>query len=138
VGSPILERIEDQPLRDRASAHLFAYYYNCPNRYDVDEAFRYARSAYEARSGIHRGTLAWALLRNGDYAEAKRMFLQSYEEDPQDAWFDLAMCLWHLGERVEARKLYDRSVTWMDEHLPDDPLGIRQRQEAAELLGIEP
>jgi hypothetical protein len=48
------------------------------------------------------------------------------------------MCLWHLGERSEAREFYDRSVTWMEERQPDHPLQIRQRQEAADVLGIQP
>jgi hypothetical protein len=48
------------------------------------------------------------------------------------------MCLWHLDEKVEARRFYDRSVTWMEERLPDSPVLIKMRQEAAQLLGIEP
>jgi len=46
--------------------------------------------------------------------------------------------LWHLGEKSEAREFYDRSITWMEERLPDDPWLIRQCQEAAELLGFQP
>jgi tetratricopeptide (TPR) repeat protein len=121
-----------------AEAHLFAFYYNCPDKYDLNEAFRHALSAYEDDPEHKRATLAWALFRNGDYAEAKRMMLQSYEEKPEDTWFELAMCLWHLGEKAEARRFYDLSVTWMEARQPDNPSLIRQRQEATELLGIQP
>jgi tetratricopeptide (TPR) repeat protein len=121
-----------------AEAHLFAFYYNCPDEYDLNEAFRHALSAYEDDPEHQRATLAWALFRNGDYAEAKRMMLQSYEEKPEDTWFELAMCLWHLGEKAEARRFYDLSVTWMEARQPDNPSLIRQRQEATELLGIQP
>ncbi len=53
-------------------------------------------------------------------------------------YFDLAMCLWHRRDKTEARELYDRSVTWREERLPKHFLLIRYRQQAAELLGIEP
>jgi hypothetical protein len=46
--------------------------------------------------------------------------------------------LWHLGEKTETREFCDRSVTRMEERQPDNPRLIRERQEAAELLGIEP
>ena len=81
---------------------------------------------------------ALVLLRNGDYKEAKRLYLELFEEIPDGtAWFGLAMCLWHLGEEDEARKFYDRSATWMDERVPGSPLFINMRQEAAELLGTQ-
>ena len=50
----------------------------------------------------------------------------------------LAMCHWQLGEKTEARRLFDESVAWQEENLPDSPLLKRQRQEAAELLGLQP
>jgi tetratricopeptide (TPR) repeat protein len=121
-----------------AWAHLSNFYYNCPNHYDLTEALRLARFAYEAQPERTRGVLAFALFRKGDYTEAKRLSLELYEENPDStAWFTLAMCLWHLGEKAEARKFYDRSVTWMEESRPDNPLLVRARQEAADLLGIQ-
>jgi tetratricopeptide (TPR) repeat protein len=121
-----------------AWAHLSHYYYTCPNHYDLSEALRHARSAYEADADRDWLVLAMALLREGNYAEAKRVFLEGYEKNPDNAWFGLSMCLWHLGEKSEAREFYDRSVVWLDERLPDHPVGLRRRQETAELLGIEP
>ena len=62
-----------------------------------------------------------------------------FGENPDgNEWFPLAMSLWHLGEKTEARRFYDRSVTWMEERRPNDPELVRLRQEAAELLGIQP
>ncbi len=71
--------------------------------------------------------------------EAKRIGLELFEENPDGkAWFMLSMSLWHVGEKAEARRLFDESVAWQEEHLPDSPLLKRQRQEAAELLGLQP
>ena len=43
-----------------------------------------------------------------------------------------------LDEKAEAHRIYDRSVAWMEERLPDSPPLIKMRQEAAGLLGIRP
>ena len=50
----------------------------------------------------------------------------------------LAMSLWHLGEKTEARKFFNRSATWMNERQPDSPWLMAHRKEAAEPLGIQP
>jgi serine/threonine protein kinase/Flp pilus assembly protein TadD len=122
-----------------ANAHLSAYYYNCPEYYDLTEALRHARSSYDVKTEQTRWNLADALFRNGDYAEAMRIYFVLFEEAPDgSAWFPLAMCLWHLSEKAEAREFYDRAAAWMDERQPHNPMLIRQRQEAAALLGIQP
>jgi tetratricopeptide (TPR) repeat protein len=122
-----------------AYAHLFPFYYRCPDHYDLTEALGHARFAFEARpAGRNDWIQALALFREGDYLEAKRLYLELFEKTPDmDAWFTLAICLWHLGEKAEAREFYDRSVTWMEKHQPDNPELIWLRQEAAELLGIQ-
>jgi tetratricopeptide (TPR) repeat protein len=51
--------------------------------------------------------------------------------------FFLAMAHWQLGNKVEARDLFHRAVTWMDENRPKDKDLIRFRAEAAALLGID-
>jgi tetratricopeptide (TPR) repeat protein len=122
-----------------AAAHLSHFYYNCPDHYDPAAALRHARAAHDADPRLERGTLADALFRSADYAEAKRIYAELLEENPgAETGFQLAMCLWHLGERTEARRLYDRFATWMDERAPEHPRGLRQRREAAELLGVRP
>ena len=66
----------------------------------------------------------------------KRIGLELYEEDPDSAWYMLVMSLWQLGEKTEARRLFEESVAWQEEHLPDHPRMKRERQETAELLGF--
>ena len=117
-------------------AHLNAFYYTCPDHYDLTKAFRHAESAYEADPERRRELLAIALFLKGDYTEAKRTYLELFEENPENVWFNLAMCHWHLGEKIEARRFFDESVAWQEERLPDSPHLNRQRQEAAELLGV--
>ena len=51
-------------------------------------------------------------------------------------WFPLAMAHWQLGEKEEARKWYDRAVSWMDKNQPKDEELRRFRTEAAELLQL--
>jgi tetratricopeptide (TPR) repeat protein len=119
-----------------AEVHLQLFYYDCPDHYDLDEALRHAER-FATESSMQR-TRALALLRGGDYAEAKRIYLETAEEERDGAQFPLAICLWHLGERAEARRVFDRSVAWMDGRLPDNPNWIGLRKEAAELLGVEP
>ena len=124
-----------------AEAHLFFFYYDCPDHYDLTEALRHAEATYEVYPANEYALAiqALALLRKGDYTEAKRIYLELFKENPDGmSWFPLAICLWHLGEKAEARRVYDRSVTWMEERPPDSPALINMRQEAAELLGIEP
>ena len=53
-------------------------------------------------------------------------------------WFFLAMAHWHLGEKDEAGKWYDRGVQWMEKNQPKNEELRRFRVEAAGLLGIEP
>jgi len=52
-------------------------------------------------------------------------------------WFFLAMALCRLGNKVEARKWYDRAVAWMEKHQPKDEELCRFRAEARDLLGFE-
>jgi len=49
-------------------------------------------------------------------------------------WFVAAMAHARLGERKEARTLFDRAVAWTKEHAPDDPELRRFREEAEGVL----
>ena len=119
-----------------ATAHLSSLYHYCPDHYDAEEAFRHARFAHEAQPGVAQAVLSYALYRRGQYAEARKLQAELFAENPEDESFILAMSLWHLGERAEAREFYDRSVAWMEEHFPERPDLIPLRREAAELLGM--
>jgi len=124
-----------------ASVHLWPLFYNCPGHSDLDEAMRHARFAYESQPRLRLG-LASALFRKGEYRDAKRIGREIYEVDPEFSMFfggyTLAMCHWQLGEKTEARRLFDELVAWQEKRLPDNPSLKRQHLEAAGLLGIQP
>jgi len=61
--------------------------------------------------------------------------LEEYKGSAFNGFF-LAMAYWQIGNRDEARTWYDKSVTWMDQNMPDNEELLRFRAEAAELLGI--
>jgi serine/threonine protein kinase/Flp pilus assembly protein TadD len=52
-------------------------------------------------------------------------------------WFFLAMAHWQLGEKAQARKLYDEAIQWMEKNKPQDEELQRFRAEAATLLGVD-
>ena len=120
-----------------AMAHLSSLYYHCPAQYDAAAALKFAEAAHANRRERTQSILAYALYRNGRFAEAKQAFEAAFEEkEGQDVWFTYAMCLTQLGETSRARELFDRSTRWMDEHKPNLPSSFLQRTEAAKLLGI--
>jgi tetratricopeptide (TPR) repeat protein len=85
-------------------------------------------------------TLGAAHYRAGDWKAAVTALEKSMElgrgGDAYD-WFFLAMAHWRLGDREQARTWYDKAVTWMDKHMPQNEELIRFRAEAAALLGIK-
>jgi serine/threonine protein kinase/tetratricopeptide (TPR) repeat protein len=59
------------------------------------------------------------------------------EQDDCMCLFFLAMSHWRLGNKPQARQMYDRAVEWLEKNGYDD-FGLRRFQtEAAELLGIK-
>jgi serine/threonine protein kinase/Tfp pilus assembly protein PilF len=121
-----------------ASAHLLPIYFKCPAQYDLEEAMRHLSFAYEARPERLRHLWALASYRRGEFAEAKRLSLELYLEQPDAEWFTLAMALWRLGETQDAMRFYEKSATWMNAKRRDHPVLRRQRDEAAQMLGIGP
>ena len=57
--------------------------------------------------------------------------------DAHDGFF-LAMTVWRLGEREEARRRYQQGLEWMEKHKPQDAELGRLRAEAGALLGQPP
>jgi serine/threonine protein kinase/tetratricopeptide (TPR) repeat protein len=49
-------------------------------------------------------------------------------------WFFLAMAHWRLGDKVQARKWYDRAIQWMEKNVPRNEELRRFRAEAGELM----
>jgi tetratricopeptide (TPR) repeat protein len=58
-------------------------------------------------------------------------------EDISPNVFFLATAHWHLGDKEEARRWYDKAVDWMDKHKSNDKDLARFRAEAAKLIGSE-
>ena len=52
-------------------------------------------------------------------------------------WFFLAMALWQLGDRDEARTRFNEAVVWMEENRPRDVELRRFAAEADALLTAE-
>ena len=93
------------------------------------------------KSGIFVNTLGVAFYRAGNWKQAIAVLTRSMElrqgGDRFD-WFFLAMAHWELGHKDESRQWYERAVTWMEKHRPNDDELRRFRAEAAGLLGREP
>lgn len=50
-------------------------------------------------------------------------------------WLFLAIAYWKLDRKAEALDRYERAITWMDEHQPQDEELLRFRDEATQLIG---
>ncbi|MCI0462915.1 MAG: tetratricopeptide repeat protein, partial [Gemmataceae bacterium] len=86
-------------------------------------------------------TLGVAHYRAGEWKEAVAALQQSMKLGKGGScedWFFLAMAHWRLGNQPEARRWFDRAVTWMDRMAPDQEELRRFRAEAAKLLGVSP
>jgi tetratricopeptide (TPR) repeat protein len=84
-------------------------------------------------------TLGVAMYRVGRYADAVEALLKSEENEvPSSAYNEvfLAMAHFRLGNRVEARRWFDKAVEIMDKSSPQNQELQRFRAEAAELLAI--
>ena len=84
-------------------------------------------------------TLGVSRYRAGEWQPAVEALAKSMDlrkgGDSSD-WFFLAMVHWQLGDKDEARKVYDKAIEWMDKNQPKNEELLRFRAEAAELLGI--
>ena len=77
--------------------------------------------------------------RRGDWEAAvvslrKGAELFREHEDDGDAQFALAMALWRIGDKEQARTSYDQAVLWMDKSEPFNERLRRFRAEATQLL----
>ena len=79
-------------------------------------------------------TLGVALYRNSEYVESLNAFERAHAGG--DACFFVAMAKHQLGHK-DARKWFDRAVTWMEGQKRDDEQTMRFRAEAEEVLGIK-
>jgi tetratricopeptide (TPR) repeat protein len=135
---------EADAWRLEAHVHVLGMLFTCPEYYDSSKALSLARKAVEfnSRQAYYQGTFGAALYRNGRYTEAHDALreaagLFTAGEEPANLFF-LAMTSWRLGDKNDARSYYDRAVVRMHATYPKNPENVRARNEAAELLGIQP
>src|SRR5262249_47563061 len=93
------------------------------------------------------GTLGIARYQTGDWNGAKADLKKALDflavQAANEFWnqaadgFFLAMALWKLDEKDEARNSYDKAVECMKKHPGDTSYLERYRMEAAKLLGLE-
>jgi Flp pilus assembly protein TadD len=108
----------------------------------ADTALELARRAVALRpeSPDSENTLGVARYRAGDWQGAIETLTKAEEMAPDRPLrfngFFLAMAYWQLGHRDNARRSYDRSVTWMEKNARSDAELIRIRAEAEALLGL--
>jgi tetratricopeptide (TPR) repeat protein len=93
------------------------------------------------QSASNWNTLGVAHYRSGDCQSAvtaleKSKTLDRGKDVAHNGLF-LAMAYWKLGDKQQARTLYDQSLTWMEKNAPKNEELKRFRAEAAELMGIE-
>jgi tetratricopeptide (TPR) repeat protein len=125
-----------------AEIHLLGFIDTCPELYDPQTSLESARRGVDLEpSGEHNQfLLGLALYRNGRPAEAieplERCFV-IFGGMP-GVRFVLAMSYWEVGRKAEAREHYDAAVAWIDRTGTANPIWIRQRREAATLMGLPP
>jgi tetratricopeptide (TPR) repeat protein/serine/threonine protein kinase len=131
-----------EPIRHCNLAWLCATSRNLKLR-DPAQALRSAKIAVglEPQGAFGWQVLGWAYYRTGTWKESILALDKSIElqMDGGDSgqFFFLAMAQWRLGEQVQARKWYDRAVTWMDKNDPQSEQLRRFRAEAANLLEVK-
>ena len=96
--------------------------------------------ALEPANRLLVNTLGVARYRAGDWQGAVDDLRKSVEPrsggDPMD-WLFLAMAEWHLGNKDEARKWYEKSVDWMERKAAANEELTHFHAEAAGLLGVD-
>jgi tetratricopeptide (TPR) repeat protein len=101
-----------------------------------------AKKAVEAKplSSSYHTTLGIARYRARDYQQAisdlKKSVALGKGGSSLDFFF-LAMAHWQLGDKDQARKLYDQALAWVDTNQPQNWEIRRFRAEAGELLGVK-
>jgi serine/threonine protein kinase len=112
------------------------------SNHDASRAVELAEGAVKRApsEGLYWNTLGLARYRAGQWKGATEALEKSARlrsgGDAYD-WLLLAMARWQLGDRIEARCDYDRSVAWITKNAPDNQELARFRSEATRLIGLE-
>jgi tetratricopeptide (TPR) repeat protein len=141
VFSKVIELEPNSPISHNALAWILA---NRPevNLRNPKRAVELAKKAVQLvpKNRIFWQTLGYAEYRAGNWKSAITA-LEKVKElgSPGDSleWFPLAMAHWKLGDKDQARALYDKASEWMDKNLPKNEELRRFREEAAELLELK-
>jgi eukaryotic-like serine/threonine-protein kinase len=131
----------DDPVARNALAWLLA---SDPDArpHDPERAVSLAKQAVELApaDGTFWSTMGLAEYRAGNAKAAAAALTESMRLRPNgDAydWLFLAMVRRRLGQEADARRWYDRAVTWIETNAPHDQELLRFRAEAAHLLELE-
>jgi tetratricopeptide (TPR) repeat protein len=125
---------DDAELQNDTAWHLATH--SDAKLRNAEEAVRRAEKAVEMapNDANFRNTLGVARYRAGDWRGAVEALGDG--RTPIDVLF-LAMAQWQLGEKEQARRLYDKVAQWIDTTKPQDEALRRFRAEAAALLKTE-
>jgi len=96
--------------------------------------------AHAATEGVYWNTLGLARYRAGEWKGSAKALEESTRLRSGGGahdWLLLAMARWQLGDHVEAKRCYDRSVEWINKYAPQNQELSRFRAEAARLTGLE-
>jgi tetratricopeptide (TPR) repeat protein len=131
-------------MSEIAWVHASLVISQCPNGYNADLALNHAEKSMNdnPKSANRQNVYGWVLYRQGRYGEAREALLKAMdrripEPEPWDL-FGLAMTEWKLGNKKEARDYYDRAVARAEHTFPKFPEFTLLKEEAAELLGVQP
>jgi tetratricopeptide (TPR) repeat protein len=133
---------DDSLLGEIAFRHLLDFIDTCPDLYDPQTSLERARRVIDIdpSSELNLFLLGLALYRNGRPAEAIEPLEKCFVilGGMPFVRFVLAMSYWELGRKAEAREQYDAAVAWIERTGTANPVWIRQRREAATLMGLPP
>jgi tetratricopeptide (TPR) repeat protein len=115
---------------------------NCPDAkfHNIPEAVQLAQKATELdpKSGDAWLVFGIARYRAGQWQAAVADLEKATDLDARDTTtrrLFLAMAHWQLGDKEQARQLYNQAVEWLEKNQPRDPEELRRfRAEAAALL----
>ena len=138
----VAEFAPNNPAWQNGLAWLLA---TCPDT-KLRDPYRAVELATEAveldpKDKRYPSTLGVAHYRSGDCQAAITALKKSMDlrrGGDSFEWFFLAMAHWQLGEKVEARKWFDRAVQWMEKNDPQNEELRRFRAEAEQLMNSQP
>jgi tetratricopeptide (TPR) repeat protein len=116
----------------------------CPDRFDGDLALALATAAVkdQPENAVRQIGAGLTSYRLGRFHEAREHLIRGADlrVPKPEPWelFALAMTEWKLGNESAARDTYDRALARMEATWPRYPEYLMLREEAADLLGIEP